>query len=809
MGQLRLMQFPKIKFQSIPILLSLFTTFFVIYKSYNLAQHVKIAEIFLPFWIYIFPILFFFLLLLPVFYFIYQKLQSNLVLKLNIVKLSIAFVLLVVLFVLIKSLLTKTINISEIPTAILVLTFRILITYLYLTFHSIVWFLAGHKLINLLKLNKTLTYQIRVMLSLVLGLLIFTFGLLALSLLKILAGLPILILLITMLILGIDQFQQLKNLIESKITISKNTSLNIPMVLIITITCLQAIISYSILLSPAPMAYDSLSYYFNLAKELSFSAQFIKGQYSMPIELLYASGFSLTKFLGLSNITELIVMHWTWWAGMFGFISIYYLGKKLANNYVGILAGASYLTMPLVGFYMSVEPKSEIFVIPIFALSLLLFFEWIKLNNDKILFLISLLLGFVFTIKMTHLFGVVAFGIATIIYAIWIKRWLKMFKIIVFGIVGVIIVSVPWFLIHIQEQKLSLSEVVQRLENKQFETTLLMGTNPYQWERQVAYSQLRNSASATSGYNEDYKRYIDNTNAFFGLEKILPKFIVNSNILPLIKIPWNVTAVELIPTLHFMISPFYLAGIIPLIIYCSNLIVNSKNKNKQEILVLTLFTFLYFLIWLVFGKSVIWYGMGIFASLAVVVSLAWDKIFRKQILPIYILANILVIIPLLMGTYIQLTRFGDKSVLSFAVGKLDKHEAMRRLTDNYIDMADIINKDPQIITKQKYVILGGSFLHYFINNYFEVVLNDIWLDYLNAVMVYAQGDSKLALGTFRQLGVKYIVISLGTVNQDKTVDKTLTKKFDTFMRFASTELNLLVFNQEKGILLLQVPEKNN
>jgi len=37
----------------------------------------------------------------------------------------------------------------------------------------------------------------------------------------------------------------------------------------------------------------------------------------------------------------------------------------------------------------------------------------------------------------------------------------------------------------------------------------------------------------------------------------------------------------------------------------------------------------------------------------------------------------------------------------------------------------------------------------------------------------------------------------------------LTKKFDTFMKFASLKLNLITFNQEKGIMLLQVPQQNN
>ena len=162
-----------------------------------------------------------------------------------------------------------------------------------------------------------------------------------------------------------------------------------------------------------------------------------------------------------------------------------------------------------------------------------------------------------------------------------------------------------------------------------------------------------------------------------------------------------------------------------------------------------------------------------------------------------------------MGIYIQLSRFGNKSVLSYGLGKISQHEAMRQLTGNYIDIADTINSDPEIIAKQKYVILGGSFLHYFINNYYQVVLNDIWLDYINTVMTHSQGDADIALQTFQQMGVKYIVINLGTVNQDRTETKSLTKKFDTFMKFASLKLNLITFNQEKGIMLLQVPQQNN
>ena len=799
----------KFNLKSIIVFLSLALSLFITYKSYNFRDHGKIFEVFIPFWTYLFPVIFFLLFISPVIYWLYQQLRSGRVFKLRLGWVLLIYIFMITLLVLIKTLTIQLISIKEIPLTLLILESRILLVFLYLGIHTVIWYLVGKKIITLMKLSNSLTKASQILTSILLGLIIFTFGLLILSLFGLLTGMPIIIWLLIMGIFGSSQIRELLSIGKYKIHLSGKIPFNSVIFWMLVISGFQSILSFSILLAPAPMAFDSLSYYFNLAKELGTSGRFVLGQYSMPIELLYGSGFALTRFLGMGNIAELITMHWVWWVGIFGFVSLYYLGCKFSNKYVGILAAATFYTMPLIGFYMSTEPNSAIFVVPIFSVVAILFIEWIQNKTDSILYLIAILLGFVFTIKITHLFGVIAFALATTLYLIITKQWRKILKIIGIGLLGLLVISAPWFLIHIKEQNLSFEEVITRIEHKQFQSTFLTGRNPYRWGRQIAYNQLDNTTGASSGYGEDYQRYLDQSSTFFGLEKIFPDFVRKTRVLTYIKIPWNITAVELIPTLHFMISPFYLSGFVPIIAYLHYLTKHKKEKNRDKVLFVTFLGLSYFIIWWIYGKSVIWYGIGMFAPLGILASLSWDKIFLRKNILIVILANVIVIIPLLMGIYIQLSRFGNKSVLSYGLGKISQHEAMRQLTGNYIDIADTINSDPEIIAKQKYVILGGSFLHYFINNYYQVVLNDIWLDYINTVMTHSQGDADIALQTFQQMGVKYIVINLGTVNQDRTETKSLTKKFDTFMKFASLKLNLITFNQEKGIMLLQVPQQNN
>jgi hypothetical protein len=426
-------------------------------------------------------------------------------------------------------------------------------------------------------------------------------------------------------------------------------------------------------MAPAPVAYDSLSYYFNLAKELGTTGRYVTGQYAMPIELIFGSGFAVMRSLGLGELAELVTMHWAWWGGLAAWLSIFTVGKVIGHPKAGVLAATVYYTMPIIGFYMSSEPKTETFIVYLFSLVLLLFLHWIDKPSHGKVFLLCVGLWYAFTIKITSGFGMAAMAATVLLVILLRRRWYRYIPSFVVSLVlAMVLVASPWFVLHAWERGLTVGELVVRIKNKDIHGTILVGQNQIIRQRQQAFTRLPNFTGASSGYGEDYDRYVYKDSSLFGLENVIPVLSKNEALIQKVKIPWNVTTVQILPTLHFLISPFYLGSCIVVLLYLYKLISKKyKEANRSAILYIAVFAIVYVAVWWEMGKSVVWYGIGMFVPLGIISSLAWIEVYKKNRI-FKSVANMVVILVVAMGVYIQLSRLGDPSVLGFTSRQADK-----------------------------------------------------------------------------------------------------------------------------------------
>ncbi len=739
----------------------------------------------------------------PLYYSFFHKYKAKKILEFKIYQLLLIFAFHIILLILIKSLFTHIIQPEEVFAVVTKLLFRITLIFLYIGIHTVAFYLFGRRVLHILLLRFT-GLQLA-LISIGLGLVAFTSAQLILSLLGNLVAFTVTVTILVMILIGRPFLSDIAKASAYSVTLYDHSKHSLISLLLIFLTAFQSLISFILLMGPAPVAYDSLSYYFNLAKELGTTGRYVLGQYSMPIELLFGSGFALTRGAGLAELSEAITMHWAWWSGLLGWLAIYAIGVSLKKPSAGVLAATTYYTMPIIGLYMSSEPKSETFIVFSYALAILSIITWLSKHSIKLLFVACLLLWYTFAIKPTGAFGIAALLISLVLVIAYQKKPKAIIHLVLANTFACMLVVLPWFMLHIWEQNLSMHQLITRLRNGDYHGTLLVGRHPVLRQRQLDFAQLPNAAGSSSGYAEDYDRYKVKDSSLFGLEKVFPKVFGNTDLIQTLKIPWNVSTVQILKSLHFLISPIYLALFPALILFIFSYFKKQETQPKSAVGLVSLVAILYLLIWWKWGMSVVWYGIGLFVPLGIAVAIAWNRIANDSHHIVRIIGNICIVIPVLVGLYLQLSRFGNPSVLGYTVGKLTKAEAMQQLTGNYSDLANIINADPQIQSGERYVLLSGTFLHYFIDDYYSTALNDPWLDYMNAVMVSSGGDTDLALQTFQRLGVKYIVTSLGVPYEDRSEAQTLTKKFDTFMKFASQKLILVTFNENKGVILLQVP----
>jgi 4-amino-4-deoxy-L-arabinose transferase-like glycosyltransferase len=752
------------------------------------------------------PILLSFLFLLSI-NFVNKIIAKNKFIKLNLFKILALFISSVFILILTASLDRQIITLIDLPIAIFSLGQKIIPAFLFLVLLTSIFYLCGKTILDLFKL-KTKKFS-QILFSLALGYIFYSSGLVFLSLVNFLNIVGLLILVLIMFFLGRKNVDELKKYAIFKLTINNKININSINLWFSWLLFLSLALALAILTQPMPSGFDSVTYYFNLSKELALTGSFVRGQYSFPIEAVHSSGYLLAQFIGLPSLSEIFASFLSWWGGLFSVAIIIILGKKIHSYQTGLLAALVYYTMPIIGFYNSVEPKSEVTQAAFLSLALLALIKWKQEPKNKWAFLIFLFLAFAFTIKITAVFAAVAF-IGVIIFEI-IRNKLKdkiiFVNIAKAGLISFSILILPWFSIHLFEQNRSLADNIRTTLSGQVYENFLLGKNPTEMERiKFITKQSYGFKNYSSGFSEDYSRYMGNETGWWGLEKYLPEKLAQIPMARYLSLPWDLTVLVNRNTINFMISSLFLI-LIPIFITLKIFFKKEHQKLKIPLKLRTIssLTLIYFLAWLIWGRGIIWYGIGLLICFSIIISVYFLRL--KKVYPKNFVSKLLVFLfffNVLFSITIQTGRFGHPAVLAFTTGKISKSESIEQMVPGYLRIAGVINSDPDIQSGEKFVLLVGSYLHYFIDNYYQNVLEDQYLDHFGTLYLSSEEDDQKTLQLLKKMGVKYIVFDLGTKLIDTTDNKTLVAKQEIFMQFATKNLTLRDISRERGLLLLEV-----
>jgi 4-amino-4-deoxy-L-arabinose transferase-like glycosyltransferase len=722
--------------------------------------------------------------------------KKSIIFSFSIIEAVIIFWLMVFFGLLVTGLQRQFISFADILPAAFSLSFKIIVINLWLFLLTAITFVSGRQTLSFL-FRKSGNTLLQFIYSSGIGYALISFGLLFLSLLGQLNQLGLGLLLIMLGAIGFKHWTTFIGILRFRISVkSKTTSLVFWSGWILFFT---AVVNFSIMIMPFPSGWDSMTYYFNLAKELAEKGMFIRGRAAYPVELVYSSGFIFSKLMGISQLGDMLGIFVSGWGGAMAAVAIIAIGKQLKNLSTGIVAAAVYYSMPMITYFNGWEPKTEVTMAFFMALTISAYFKWRKTKSDGIwLILAAVFFSFSFLIKVTSVLILPALFVVFLFDFIWTEKrqfWQKEVLQLGLAVLACLFVALPWLGVHSWQYNFRITGLNQ----------LLGGVDPKL--QQIGTISSRSGVSGrqvpSTGFAEDYGRYLGDKEGWWGVEKYLPKKLASIPVAKYISLPWDITMVSNRKHPNMLISGLFLT-LLP--VYAAVWLFSKKSYKELDIpkatKSLAIFTIVYLGVWSYFGWGVTWYGLGMLISLSLLLSLTilpslkYSK-FRYLLVTLFFLNYILALI-------LQMNRYGNEAIMHFAFGKTTRDETIDLIFPKYRKMFTTINEDPEIRSGDKYVMWVSTYIPYFIENPRYVLIKDQYLDDFYNLDLANESNNEKTKASLIEAGIKYVIINLNLFYMDETSDRSLENKTLRFMDFASQSLILQEFEEEKGILFLEV-----
>lgn len=630
------------------------------------------------------------------------------------------------------------------------------------------------------------------------GIIIIIFVLFFLALFKLLIFKVVLAALIILFVLSIKNiFYWLKSFFSRNIIIETNY-FN-PYIFLYILIFIFLAHNFLELLRPIPLGFDDLTEYQNTPKLMAEEGKLLSGVLSYYWELFISLGFVLFKSATVSFLLSFL-------GSILFLIAFYFVSKTYfvyrnfddikARN-LAMLSTAIFYTLPMTVFQSSKDMKVDLISIFFTLLSLFCFWQWKesflknKINNYSLLILAFFLVGFSMAIKYTNFFFL-SILIIWAIYIIFLRYRFKLSKYFLI-LVFVIIALLPILPIAIrniyQTKSLSLSNI--RL-GKPINDSIVI--NP--------------PFNETPGIETDYQKYMKKKNSgvreelgrYTGYESWYKKYLL---------LPIRITSNTMIAGSYVDIG-FLFLGLIPLSYL---LLLKRRKKEKNRWLTeIAAFTLIFYLFWLFFASGVIWYGLGGFIFLCILLVEALISIKQNYSRYLYYFTLGYLIIWLVCVTVLRTTILSDYGLmidpigLKYARGEIDEKLYLEDKFQPYKSFIDIINQDiQQNPDNPPKVYRIGTYYKYMIIHNDKTVLDDQMID--KFAFAYQDKDDQKMIERFKNTGIKYLLIDRNLMKLDSTPEKSLLAKGDNFLKFLkdnSNNLELMTDQNDDRLMIFKI-----
>ncbi len=505
--------------------------------------------------------------------------------------------------------------------------------------------------------------------------------------------------------------------------------------------------------------FDNLIVYLNIANIVSNTHSLISGYYPYPYSLLASIGFLFAKNNALFALGNQIIYGIVGMVALFKSFSFFVKNKKLS-----FLLSFLWISLPLTTYYFSEDAKVELLLFYTCTVSVILFLKWLQTRQNIYIYLTAITLSFSFSVKILAIFLIISF-IPIILYnLIKFNSYSKLKTVSIFIGLGMLISS-PWIIYSLSTHK----------NNSNFSiNSFIVSKNKFN----AGYITQNDLADKI-----DISLCKDTTPV-----EDLSRFQSQSH--PLLKpiiIPWELlknrheNVNKTIVNIGFILIIFY--GLF-YIFYITKLL--KKEKIDSKTLILLSMNAVYWILWGIFGKEIIWYGYSgftiFFLSIsALLISISHKYRYLYMILIALILLNI-------TTNLLSFTRtFANSSVINYI---------SKRVTYDQ-KIFDLLNTKEN---KHKRIYSTAERSIYQIKANNERVLIDSSLGYFSCLTKNYTND-QIKNHLKNNLKVDYVLYSLGKPTVTES-NNTLVKKAIVFYNFSKNNLELI--EEVDSIMLFRI-----
>ena len=254
------------------------------------------------------------------------------------------------------------------------------------------------------------------------------------------------------------------------------------------------------------------------------------------------------------------------------------------------------------------------------------------------------------------------------------------------------------------------------------------------------------------------------------------------------------------------------------LLFVGGFLLLQRRLRHQDKITIAIVNFLYMFafVWWILASGIVWYGYLILAlGFALVVAAAHkyrdDTLRLKKI--VFGLFAFTALSWVAMGYVYRISNHHfvteDSAKLMFDIpsvkyqtGEFDKGDVINNLLPGVEKALDDINAHPDAL-----VYRVGTFIPYFIKENDRRVLQDNQLGFFHQLTQKFRDRATLT-EALKASGYRYILVDLNTASIDKTPEKSLTVKFNSFLGylFGNQDLELLATNR---VITLTPPDSPN
>ncbi|MBU1123902.1 hypothetical protein KJ652_04890 [Patescibacteria group bacterium] len=610
---------------------------------------------------------------------------------------------------------------------------------------------------------------------------------------------------------------------------------------------------------PFPIGWDDLGSYLNRPRLMVSYGHFIFSMAPFFWEYLTSVGFLLFGYSSSFGVSAAMMINWS--AGLLAVLSVFTFTNVFLGKGRGILAALLYYTLPMVGHFSFADMKIDNAVFAIGSLSVLCVFAYLFPMHDEeqddhpkrsisLIIAAGILGGFAFAIKPTTIMVLIPlgailvgvtlnwtalFGVLPIAFAIFtwrglnlqhmLRRLMNNEELVVSSKVVTLICSVIGIAI--------LAFIVNRHKDRfrsafratsVFAVTFLLAVLPWIAHNNILNGNTIPRLALKAPNNVSPVVYIYET-AEEESDRIvrgLPEELLVDREHPLcsptggteeldrywgfdkgakhyLTLPWR-TVMNINSTGYYVTTNPVLL-LIPLIL----LLPFFWMRRARWVRWLLFGTALMVVEWMFMGNGIIWYGLGTFFGMVVLLEVLVAKspdVFSRYLLGILIGISLIITIALRFWQYET-----QKNLLEYPMGKSSAEVMIERTVPHYNDVADIVVDRYKNIPDRPYLYRVGTFIPYFIPKNLEIIgMVDHQLDFFNCI--YQERDPMLTVHRLKALGFNSIVFDTNTATIERDPNGSLHQKVNTFLDFVNnpeTGLNIVLSDTKGGIAYILIP----